>query len=298
MARIPVIISTDPGIDDAAALGMAFYRPELDVRLITTLHGNVDIDKTTANALKLVTFYGQDTPVARGMETPLFQPVVSTDVHGESGMDGYDFPESTHRIIEEHAVEAMRSLLEASGAKITLVSIGPLTNIAMLLLMYPHIKSQIDRIVLMGGSLSGGNVTSAAEFNIWADPHAAQIVFDSGVDMVMIGLDVTLKALIGEEELDPANKQSQTAEMFDATFRHYRDGDMENGVVMHDMCAITYLTNPEIFHVEPKRITVITEGPAKGMTMEINGELNIRVATGIDQTAFKSWFAETLDRMK
>ncbi|MCJ8014943.1 nucleoside hydrolase [Paenibacillus sp. KQZ6P-2] len=295
MAKIPVIISTDPGIDDAAALGMAFYRNELDIQLITTLHGNVDINKTTVNALKVITFFGEQTPVARGMESPLFIEPVSTDVHGESGMDGYNFPESTQQVISEHAVEAMRSLLETSGEKITLVSIGPLTNIAVLLLMYPHIKTKIERIVLMGGSLSGGNVTSAAEFNIWADPHAAKIVFDSGLDMVMIGLDVTLKALIGNDEL--ANHQSKTAEMFSATFRHYRDGDMENGVVMHDMCAITYLTNPDIFKVEPKRVTVVTDGPAIGMTMEVSGEPNIQVATGIDQEAFRNWFLETLERM-
>ncbi|MDR9854965.1 nucleoside hydrolase [Paenibacillus sp. VCA1] len=295
MAKIPVIISTDPGIDDAAALGTAFYRNELDIRLITTLHGNVDIGKTTANTLKVLDFFGQKIPVARGMQTPLVIAPVSTDVHGESGMDGYDFPESGQTVIPEHAVEAMRSLLESSDEKITIISIGPLTNIAMLLLMYPRIKSKIDRIVFMGGSLCGGNVTSAAEFNIWADPHAAEIVFESGLELVMIGLDVTLKALIGTNEL--AKHRNKSAEMFAAIFGHYRDGDMEHGVMMHDMCAVTYVTNPEIFKVEPKRVTVVTEGPAIGMTMEVSGEPNIRVATGIDQEAFRNWFSETLARM-
>ncbi|WP_339320903.1 nucleoside hydrolase [Paenibacillus sp. FSL W8-0194] len=295
MAKIPVILSTDPGIDDAAALGVAFYRNELDIRLITTLHGNVDIGKTTANTLKILDFFGQQIPVARGMETPLVIAPVSTDVHGESGMDGYDFPESTQQVVPEHAVEAMRSLLEASDEKMTLVSIGPLTNVAVLLLMYPQVKNKIERIVFMGGSLCGGNVTSAAEFNIWADPHAAKIVFESGLDLVMIGLDVTQKALIGSSEL--AKHSNKSAEMFAATFGHYRDGDMEHGVMMHDMCAITYITNPEIFKVEPKCVKVVTEGPAIGMTMEVHGEPNLQAATGIDQEAFRNWFMGTLERM-
>ena len=295
MAKIPVILSTDPGIDDAAALGVAFYRNELDIRLITTLHGNVDIGKTTANTLKILDFFGQQIPVARGMETPLVIAPVSTDVHGESGMDGYDFPESTQQVVPEHAVEAMRSLLEASDEKMTLVSIGPLTNVAVLLLMYPQVKNKIERIVFMGGSLCGGNVTSAAEFNIWADPHAAKIVFESGLDLVMIGLDVTQKALIGGSEL--AKHSNKSAEMFAATFGHYRDGDMEHGVMMHDMCAITYITNPEIFKVEPKCVKVVTEGPAVGMTMEVHGEPNLQAATGIDQEEFRNWFLKTLERM-
>ncbi|MFD3449920.1 ribonucleoside hydrolase RihC [Microbacteriaceae bacterium 4G12] len=294
MQKTPIIIDTDPGIDDAAALGMAFHRVELDVKLITTVHGNVDINKTTANALKLVTFFDKDIPIARGMETPLLIPTVGSVVHGESGLDGYEFAPSKHKIMNEHAVESIHELLKSSDEKITLVPIGPLTNIAMLMLMYPQIKSKIDRIVLMGGSLSGGNVTSAAEFNIWADPHAAKIVFDSGVNIVMIGLDVTLKALIGKEELKRKNKSS---EMFSATFRHYRDGDMEQGVVMHDACTIAYLSNHEIFRVEPRCVTVITEGPAKGMTMEVKGEPNINVAVDIDKKAFQKWFTETLDTM-
>lgn len=295
MTKTPVILSTDPGIDDAAALGVAFYRNELDIRLITTLHGNVDIGKTTANTLKILDFFGQKIPVARGMETPLLIAPVSTDVHGESGMDGYDFPDSAQQVIPEHAVEAIRSALEASDEKVTLISIGPLTNIAVLLLMYPQVKANIDRIVFMGGSLCGGNVTSAAEFNIWADPHAAKIVFESGLDLVMIGLDVTLKALIGSSEL--AKHRNRSAEMFAATFGHYRDGDMEHGVMMHDMCAVTYVTNPEIFTVEPKCVSVVTEGPAIGMTMEADGEPNLHVATGIDQEAFRNWFLGTLERM-
>lgn len=299
MKKIPIIIDTDPGIDDAAALGMAFYREEIDVKLISTVHGNVSVDKTTANALKLVTFFDKDIPVARGMETPLFIPVSKSGekIHGESGMDGYEFPKSTRKIIKEHAVEAIYKLLESSDEKITLVPIGSLTNIAMLLLMYPKIKSKIEHIVMMGGSLSGGNVTSAAEFNIWADPHAAKIVFDSKIDIVMIGLDATLKALIGRNQLSSLNKQSKSAEMFSAIFPHYGDGDMDKGVVMHDACTIAYLTNPEIFHVEPRCVKVVTEGLAKGMTMEVNGEPNVKVAVDTNKELFQKWFTETLETM-
>ncbi|WP_316571428.1 ribonucleoside hydrolase RihC [Neobacillus sp. YIM B06451] len=297
MRRIPIVIDTDPGIDDAAALGLAFYRDELDVKLITTVSGNVDIHNITRNALKLVTFFDKDIPVAKGMETPLLNPALGNKVHGETGMDGYNFPEPARTILKEHAVEATRSLLEESEEKITLVPVGPLTNIAALLLMYPQLKDKIERVVLMGGSLSGGNVNGAAEFNIWADPHAAKIVFESGLDIVMIGLDVTLKARIGEDVLSKSPNKS--AEMFDAIFRNYRDGDMEQGVAMHDSCAIAYLTNPEMFTVEPRHVKVVTEGPASGMTMEVfrNEEPNVHVAVGIDVEAFKEWFLGTLAKM-
>ena len=298
MRKIPIIIDTDPGIDDAAAIGLAFHRDELDVKLITTVAGNVDIDNITANALKLVSFFDQDIPVARGMETPLIKPYEGSSVHGETGMDGYDFPEPTHQIIKPHAVEAIRSLLEESEEKITIVPIGPLTNIAVLLLMYPHVKNKIERIVLMGGSLSGGNMNGPAEFNMWADPHAAKIVLESDMNVVMIGLDVTLKALIGKKEL--AQCQNKSAEMFSAIFHHFRDGDMDHGVVMHDSCAIAYLTKPEMFTIERRHVQVITEGPASGMTMEKFEEekTNMNVAVGIDSEAFQAWFLETLNRMK
>ncbi len=297
MRRIPIIIDTDPGIDDAAAIGLAFYRDELDVKLITSVTGNVGINHVTSNALKLVTFFDKDVPVARGMETPLLKPVEGSVVHGETGMGGYNFPEPNRAVVKEHAVEAMRSLLEESEEKITIVPIGPLTNIAVLLLMYPHLKNKIERIVLMGGSLSGGNMNGPAEFNMWADPHAAKIVLESDLDIVMIGLDVTLKALIGEEEL--AKCQNKSAEMFNAIFRHYRDGDMENGVVMHDSCTIAYLTKPEMFTIERRHVKVITEGPASGMTMEMfeEEETNLNVAVGIDSDAFQEWFIETLNKM-
>ncbi|WP_153731515.1 ribonucleoside hydrolase RihC [Sporosarcina obsidiansis] len=300
MKKIPIIIDTDPGIDDAAAIGLATHCEELDIKLITTVTGNVDINKTTENALKLLTFFDKDIPVARGMETPLLQPVYGSEVHGESGMDGFDFKASTHSVIKEHAVEAIRQLLENHDEKITIVPIGPLTNIAMLLLLYPKLKSKIDKIVLMGGSLSGGNMNGPAEFNIWADPHAAKIVFESEIDVIMIGLDVTNQALIGEEELSAAIKRgNKTAEMFNAIFQHYRDGDMENGVVMHDSCAIAYLLNPEMFTVERKHVKVVTSGPASGMTMEMFEELetNVSVATDIDSALFQEWFITILDKM-
>ncbi|WP_042347591.1 ribonucleoside hydrolase RihC [Bacillus massiliigorillae] len=297
MRRIPIIIDTDPGIDDAAAIGLAFYRDELDVKLITTVTGNVDINNITSNALKLLTFFDKDIPVARGMETPLLKPVEGSGVHGETGMDGYNFPEPTRTIVREHAVEAIRSMLEKSEEKVTIVPIGPLTNIAVLLLMYPQLKNKIERIVLMGGSLSGGNMNGPAEFNMWADPHAAKIVLESDLDIVMIGLDVTLKALIGEDELSKC--QNKSAEMFNAIFHHYRDGDMERGVVMHDSCTIAYLTKPEMFRIERRHVKVVTEGPASGMTMEMpeEEEMNLNVAVGIDSDAFQEWFLETLNKM-
>ncbi len=177
---IPIIIDTDPGIDDAAAISLALHHPQLDVQLISTVHGNVPLQRTTRNAQQLIEHFHAHVPVASGAASPLVQKAVhAPHVHGESGMAGYTFDEPTTSLMSKNSVEAMKDLLLQSTTPITLVPIGPLTNIALLLKMYPEVHTYIHQIVLMGGSVGNGNVSVAAEFNVYADPEAAHIVFNS-----------------------------------------------------------------------------------------------------------------------
>jgi len=156
-----LIIDTDPGIDDAVAIAIALFSEKLDVKLITTVAGNVSLDLVTENTLKLLTFFGKDIPVAKGLSEPLLQKFDDAkNVHGASGMDGYDFGDpNRNNLLEEHAVNAMRRTILESDTKVTIVAIGPLTNAALLLKMYPEVKKNIDEIVFMGGSLTRGNKT-------------------------------------------------------------------------------------------------------------------------------------------
>lgn len=189
---LPIIIDNDPGIDDAAAISVALNPPYFDVHMISTVNGNVDIDKTTANALKLKAFFNSEVPVHKGASKPLLSPIrEASHVHGESGMDGYDFPSiSTDNLSSIHAIEAMRNTLINAKKPITLIALGPLTNIALLLNTYPETKQYIKEIILMGGSTGRGNVTPLAEFNFYCDPEAAHIIFTSGLSITMIGLDL------------------------------------------------------------------------------------------------------------
>lgn len=167
------------------------FNPRFDVRLITTVAGNVSIEATTTNALKLMAYYGKDVPVARGAAEPLIRQLDdASDIHGKTGMEGFDFPEpKTELLLDKHAVEAMHDEIMASAEPVTVMPIGPLTNIALLLKTFPEVKSRIERIVLMGGSVTRGNKGVMAEFNIFVDPEAAKIVLTSGLDITMATLD-------------------------------------------------------------------------------------------------------------
>ncbi len=196
--RLPIILDTDPGIDDAAAIAAALFAPELDLQLMTTVAGNVSVEKTTRNALQLLHFWNADVPLAQGASMPLVRPLRdAASVHGESGMEGYDFVEHQRQPLAKPAFQAIRDALMHAAEPITLVAIGPLTNIALLLTQYPECVFNIRRLVIMGGSAGRGNFTPNAEFNIAIDPEAAAKVFHSGLEIVMCGLDVTNRALLG-----------------------------------------------------------------------------------------------------
>lgn len=295
MEKIKVIIDCDPGIDDAAALSIALTNPNIDVKLITTVAGNVNVDKTTVNALKLVHFFKKDVPVAKGAPLPLLKDFEdAARIHGESGMPGYDFGEDYGQVIKEDAVDAMYNVLMNEPTPITLVPTGAYTNIALLLRKYPQIISKIDKIVAMGGSISGGNMTSVAEFNVFTDPHAAQIVYQSGIPIVMIGLDITLKALLTSDSIEKLGNLNEAGKMLKALITHYNDGG-DDGVPMHDVNTIFYLLNPTAITTKDYWVDVVTDGVANGATVADirgayhDGKTNAKVAIDIDAKAFNDF---------
>ncbi|GAB3690199.1 pyrimidine-specific ribonucleoside hydrolase RihA [Spirosoma flavus] len=268
MKKLPVIIDCDPGHDDAVMLMLAVGSGLFDIKAITTSAGNQTQAKTLKNALKLVTLLQVDIPVYKGCEKPLFRELIIADyVHGEMGMDGPTLPEPTLRPESLSAVEAIAQILTESSEKITIVPTGPLTNIATFLLAYPHLKDKIEQISLMGGGAFRGNMTPTAEFNIYVDPEAAAVVFNSGVSITMCGLDVTHQALVFQEDIErfrgignqSGNVVAELMDFFSIFYRRERP-ELEGGAALHDPCAIAYLINPSIFSAKPCYVDVEVNG--------------------------------------
>ena len=301
MERLPIILDTDPGIDDAAAIAAALFAPQLDLQLMTTVAGNVSVEKTTRNALQLLHFWNADIPLAQGAATPLLRSLRDAAyVHGESGMEGYDFVEHDRQPLAKPAFVALRDALISAPEPITLVAIGPLTNIALLLMHYPECTFNIRRLVIMGGSAGRGNFTPNAEFNIAVDPEAAARVFQSGIEIVMCGLDVTNQAMLTPDYLASLPTLNRTGKMLHALFSHYRSGTMRTGVRMHDLCAIAWLVRPDLFTVKPCFVAVETQGDYTAGTtvVDIEGRMNrpanVQVALDIDVAGFQQWVADVL----
>jgi inosine-uridine nucleoside N-ribohydrolase len=287
-----LILDCDPGHDDAIALLLALASPEATLVGVTTVVGNQTLEKTTANALRLLEFTGRaDVPVAAGAGRPLVRErSVAANVHGESGLDGPDLPPPTGAPVAQHAVEFLAENVDGR----TLVATGPLTNVGLLLSVHPGARPQ--RIVLMGGAIGEGNVTPAAEFNIWADPEAARLVFESGIDVTMVGLDVTHRAIVTPavaEELRGAGRAGTlVAELVDFYSRFHRERYPElGGSPMHDPVALAYALRPELLEVREARIEVdCAWGQGRGRTnvdfRGRGGSVNATVAVGIDSEAF------------
>lgn len=307
-----IIIDTDPGQDDAVAILLALASPELEVLGITAVAGNVPLALTEKNARKICELAGKpDTPVYAGAVRPLVRQLVTAEeVHGQTGLNGPVLPDPVMPLQAQHAVDFIVETLmrEPSGA-VTLCTLGPLTNVAMALIREPRIAPRIREIVLMGGGFfEGGNVTPAAEFNIYVDPHAADIVFRSGIPLVMMPLDVTHKALTTKKRIEAfralgTKVGTATAEMLEFFERFDEEKYGTDGGPLHDPCVIAYLLKPELFKGRHCNVSVETASElTMGMTVVdwwgvTKRARNATVMRDIDHDGFYGLLVERLGRL-
>lgn len=306
----PLIIDCDPGLDDAIALAMALRAPQLEVLAVTTSAGNQTPDKTLNNALRLLTLMGRDDiPLAGGAAQPLISPLrIAEEVHGSTGMGHTQLPDAPRHADARGALALMAEVLQASPEPVTLVVTGPMTNAALLLRSYPQLASRLAQIVFMGGGMGAGNATPCAEFNILVDPHAAEIVMQSGVPLVMAGLHMTHQALVLPEEVERIRALANpvacaVAEMLDFYLPIYLNGPNRlPGAAMHDPCTIAWLLAPQLFSSERYWVGVETRGRyTTGMTLVDRDRLtgrdaNCEVLLTIDRPAFVELLIATLRR--
>jgi len=262
-----VIIDTDPGVDDAFALFLAMRSPELQVEAVTVVAGNVPLSVTLPNALRLVEIAGRnDIPVAAGASSPLIRKLVDASyAHGNNGLAGVSFPAAKLEPVKDRAADLICKIVRANAGAISIIGIGPLTNVALALREDPEISSMIQSIVLMGGSLSGGNVTPAAEFNFYVDPEAASIVFGSGIPIRMVGLDVTRKVELTQRHIEKLRGGSgpvseAAARIGDAALKMQRAPNSAGRMHLHDPLAVSCLVNPNILTFEDFHVAIETSG--------------------------------------
>lgn len=303
-----MILDCDTGHDDAIALMVASKHPDIELLGVTVVAGNQTLPKTLKNTLNVCDHLGLDVPVYSGMSLPLVrEQYVANDVHGESGLDGPVFSPCNKKAEEKHAVLYLIDTLMASDGDITLVPVGPLTNIAMAIRLEPRIVTKIKEIVLMGGAVGLGNATAAAEFNIYADPEAAHIVFSSGVPIVMMGLDLTNTALANMNIIERmeglGNKAGKLfGDIMRFTFKSQACNGLDAGPV-HDVTAVTYLVAPELYETKDMYVEIDTNryGPCYGRTVcdynnRLHKEPNVRVGLAINLEKFWDLVEETLKK--
>jgi inosine-uridine nucleoside N-ribohydrolase len=295
----PVILDVDPGHDDAVALMLACAHPDLDLLAVTTVAGNVPIEKTTRNTLRVLSLVGcTDVPVGVGASEPLERPLhTAEDIHGKSGLDGSEeIPETNFGPDKRRAVALIADTLRASPEPVTLVPVGPLTNIATFLREHPDLKDRIARISLMGGSMGHGNTTPAAEFNIYVDPEAAHEVFESGLPITMLGLDVTHQAAAGPDERERLRATGRVGGVV-AGFLDYFATTYESvfgfdAPPLHDPVAVAAVLEPGLLKTRLMRVDVecgsdLTRGETVCDFHGVTGRTpNVEVGVELDREGF------------
>ncbi|MEF9952470.1 MAG: nucleoside hydrolase [Clostridium sp.] len=307
MNKMPILIDCDPGIDDSLALYLALSQEKFDVRAVTVVGGNVSLDKTSTNALNLVDYLGHDIKVAKGSNGPLIRELEIADhVHGESGIGDVSLKASTRSFYDKNAYETIKEEAIKANGELNIVALGPLTNLAIAFKSYPEIKSLIKSITLMGGAARGGNATPCAEFNIYVDPEAARIVFESGIPITMVGLDATHKAYLTGEEVDKmalsmtSDKAINAIKLLKYTQKLCEEYG-NDGIVMHDPSAIAYLIDPSIFECKHYHVDIETKGTlTRGKTVVdfdnvTKKDRNVNVALNTDRIKFIDLIQSMLD---
>lgn len=303
---LPVIIDCDPGVDDAIALLLALGSPELTLLGITTVAGNVPLSLTTENARRICQLANRQVPVYAGCPRPLLRPLLTAEhVHGATGLAGTPLPQPTHPLGAQHAVNFLIEQLQEAEAGVTLAMLGPLTNLALALVQAPEIIQNIERVVIMGGAITRGNVTASAEFNIYVDPHAADIVATAGLPITLISLDVTHQAVTTPARLQRIRDLgTEVAAAAADLLAYYGQLDCEKfnleGAPLHDPCVIAYMLNPEIFKGRPMELKIETSSPLTlGRTVvDPQAEFpNAQILEHIDSDKFYNLLTERLGKL-
>lgn len=302
MSRIPLIISTDPGIDDVAAMTISFFAKKFDVRMVVPTWGNVPLHYTLENTLGLEKFLNINVPVVVGANQPLVRPMTSAaEVHGRNGLGGYQLPkgEPDHIHAGLAATEMANEIL-SNDVPVTLLGIGPLTDYALLLKQYPQVAHNINEIVIMGGNLGRGNYQPLAEYNIAGDPEAAQVVFNSGIPVKIVPLEIGRKTYLTTDLLEKLSKIGKTGKMLYQLFTRIHETDGTT-IKIYDPTAVGLLLCPEAFTLKKAHVEVELRGAyTYGATVisfnedrdKNNFVLNqkIEVAVDINEQKFANWF--------
>ena len=306
MSATPILLDCDPGHDDAIALLLALASPELELLGVTTVAGNQTLEKTTANAIRVLEFAGRtDIPVAAGADRPLVRdPFVAAYVHGDTGLDGPDLPPPQGAPVNRHAVDFLADKIREADGAVTLVPVGPLTNIALMLALHPDARP--ERIVLMGGAVAEGNITPAAEFNIWADPEAAARVFASEIEVTMIGLDVTHKALFTAAHIDrlAGRVGEMVTELLHFYDRFHREVYGFDGSPIHDAVAVAHVIKPELVETWHRNVEIDVESElCRGRTVvdlwrRTERQPNAHVGVEIDADGFLELLIERVNSLE
>lgn len=307
---VPIIIDCDPGHDDMVAIMTAFAAEDLDLRGITTVAGNQTGEKTFLNARRILSLIGaHDIPLARGCDVPLVRPLrVAEDIHGDSGLDGADLPEPREQVSPLHAVDLIADLVSSSAEPITLVPTGPLTNIALFLRRYPELIDRIASVVLMGGAVAESNVTPAAEFNIFVDPEAADIVFRSGLSLTMVGLDATNKAMLDPDDIARLTASDGHVSCIVGKLLAFFAGTYEQvfgiaGAPLHDALAVAVAAAPDIVTTRDLHVAIETKGDhTVGRTVAdvygVTGQTpNASVALDVDVDRFRTLMFDVFSQL-
>ena len=267
-----IVLDCDPGHDDAVAILLAGKNPNLNLLGISVVAGNQTIEKTARNALNVATFLGINVPIAIGCEFPMVRErVICAAIHGESGLDGFDFPDYGDKFDKRHGVQLLIDSV-MNNDKVTIVATGPLTNVAMAIKMEPRILKRLDEIVIMGGSVDNGNTSPAAEFNIMCDPEAAHVVFSSGVTVRMVGLNVTRKVLVTEDVINRMGKiNNKASDMFVKLMKVFNENQRKTfGVAagpLHDPATIASIIDESLIRWQKMNVVIdISHGPSYGRT--------------------------------
>ena len=309
MSPTPIILDVDPGHDDAVAIMLACGAPEIELLGVTTVAGNAPLEKTTRNALRVLSLVGRPgVPVAAGAAAPLVRPLrTAEDIHGESGLEGPEIPDASFGPADRGATELIADAVSGSPEPVTLVPVGPLTNVALFLREHPELKGRIARISLMGGSIGLGNTTPAAEFNVYVDPEAAREVFNSGLPITMSGLDVTHQAGAGRAERENLRTlgrvglvAAELLEFFAATYEGVFGFDAPP---LHDAVAVAAVLEPALLETRPMRVDVECESElTRGETVcdfyGVTGKPpNAEVGVGLDREGFFELLYRSLGRL-